>query len=306
MMIEPVRFSFNPQAAESNSFMQSDLGLSNDERANIASQAASEFANLVNVLQAAGINVLTFKDTIEPHTPDAIFPNNWISMHQDGTIALYPMEAPNRRLERRHDIVEYLLDNERFTFVSDFTNYEHEGLYLEGTGSIVLDRANAIAYANVSSRMHPQALQDWASSLGFTPVLFASHRANGSSIYHTNVMMAVGEQTAVVCAVSITDAMERATVLDSLKAHQKVVVEISFEQLEHFAGNMLQVKNEAGSRFWVMSSQAYKVLTDIQRQALCHDATILHAPLNVIERYGGGSARCMMAEVFSPNFEIQD
>lgn len=300
LMIEPLRFGYNPEAAESNSFMEPDEGLGANERERIADHAAQEFSGLERALRERGITTITVQDTPEPYTPDSIFPNNWISLHDDGTMVLYPMEALNRREERRPDIISNLIDRLDYVRIHSLAPFERLGLYLEGTGSLVLDRINGIAYANISSRMHPVVLEDFCRWMHFRPITFTAYRANGSSIYHTNVMMALGADTAVICSESIPNAAERRAVLDSLKEHQTVLVEISPAQMEHFAGNMLQVQNAAGERFWIMSSRAYKSLTAQQIRALEHDSSIIHAPLDLIERYGGGSARCMLAEVFKP------
>jgi hypothetical protein len=304
-MVTPARFGYNPQAAASNSFMEADSALDSDGRMLVAQRAQQEFTGFVEVLRQAGIHVIVIEDHAEPHTPDAVFPNNWISTHDDGTIVLYPMEAPNRRLERRTDVVQSLISTFHYRCVMDFSPYEQHGIYLEGTGSLVLDRANRIAYANISSRMNECALHDWATRMGFTAVSFAARRTDGGSIYHTNVMMAVGVKTAVVCAAAVTNERERAALLDSLRASGKAVVEISHEQMDNFAGNLLQVRNKQGSRFWVMSSRAYSALTPDQRKTLQTDSEILHAPLDVIERHGGGSARCMLAEIFPPSPTIR-
>lgn len=305
LMIAPVHFGFNPDAAETNSFMEADTGLSGEARQHIQPAARAEFTNFVEVLRKAGISVLTVEDTPEPHTPDSIFPNNWISTHDDGRIVLYPMEPENRRLERRADIVMDLANRFGFTKTEDLSGFEDNNIFLEGTGSLVLDRTNKIAYANRSSRMHPEALQDFAERLGYTTIEFSSRRRDGSQIYHTNVLMAVGDGAAVLCSEVIADATERQRVLDSLRQHQGTVVEITEQQMDEFAGNMLHLKGAEGKSFWVMSTRAYKALTAAQKGALEHNSTLLHAPLDVIERYGGGSARCMLAEIFHPQKGVQ-
>lgn len=300
LMIAPVQFGFNPDAAETNSFMEADTGLSGEARQKIQAAAREEFIRFVEVLRKAGMNVITVEDTPEPHTPDSIFPNNWISTHDDGRIVLYPMEPENRRLERRADIVIDLANRFGFAKTEDLSGFEDNGVFLEGTGSLVLDRDNKIAYANRSSRMHSEALQDFAQRMGFTALEFTSRRKDGGQIYHTNVMMAVGDGASVICADVIPDAGERQAVLDSLRKHQRVVVEISEAQMDEFAGNMLHLRNSNGEKFWVMSSRAYNALTPEQIKALEHNSSLLHAPLDAIERYGGGSARCMLAEIFVP------
>ncbi len=299
-MIAPVRFGFNPDAAETNSFMEADTGLSGEERQRIQNAARAECMNFAEVLRAAGISVVIVEDTPEPHTPDSIFPNNWISTHSDGRIVLYPMEPENRRLERRADIVIDLANRFGYAKTEDLSDFEETNIFLEGTGSLVLDRENAIVYANRSSRMHSAALQEFTKRMGYTAIEFTSRRSNGGQIYHTNVIMAVGEDAAVVCADVITESGERAAVLDSLRKHQGVVVEISEAQMDEFAGNMLHVRNSTGEKLWIMSSRAYTALTKEQIVALQHNSTLLHAPLDTIERYGGGSARCMLAEIFVP------
>lgn len=280
--------------------MEADTGLSSEARQKVQAAAREEFMRFVEVLREAGITVMTVEDTAEPHTPDSIFPNNWISTHDDGRIVLYPMEPENRRLERRADIVIDLANHFGFAKTEDLSDFEDNGVFLEGTGSLVLDRDNKIVYANRSSRMHSEALQAFAKRMGYTAIEFASRRKDGGQIYHTNVMMAVGDGASVICADVIPDARERQAVLDSLRRHQGVVVEISEAQMDEFAGNMLHVRNSKGEKLWVMSSRAYNALTPEQIEALEHNSSLLHAPLDVIERYGGGSARCMLAEIFVP------
>lgn len=299
MMIAPHRFGFNPDAADTNSFMQSDDGLSGDERVRIAKAAQQEFAGFARLLRKHGIRVLEFQDTPEPHTPDSIFPNNWISTHSEGRVVLYPMEPPNRRLERREDIVVAVQRAGGLWKVEDLSYFEADEIFLEGTGSLVLDRTNQIVYANRSTRMHSLALKEFCRMMNFVAIEFSSRRKDGGQIHHTNVMMAVGDGAAVICSEVIQDAGERVSVLDSLKARHKHVVEISEAQMDEFAGNMLQVRNDAGEKYWVMSSRAHQALLPGQVRILEQDSTLIHAPLDVIERYGGGSARCMLAEIFS-------
>lgn len=299
-MIAPVQFGFNPDAAETNSFMEADTGLSSEARQTIQTAAREEFMRFAEILREAGISVMTVEDTPEPHTPDSIFPNNWISTHNDSRIVLYPMEPENRRLERRADIVIDLANRFGFVKTEDLSGFEEKNIFLEGTGSLVLDRENKIAYANRSSRMHSSALREFAQRMGYAAIEFTSRRKDGGQIYHTNVMMAVGDGASVICADVIPNAEERQTVLDSLRKHQGVVVEISEAQMDEFAGNMLHLQSKDGKKFWVMSSRAYNALTPEQITALQHNSVLLHAPLDVIERYGGGSARCMLAEIFVP------
>lgn len=300
LMVEPVHFGFNPEAANSNSFMASDADLTAAEREQIQTQALREFRGLLTALREAGITVVAVEDTPLPATPDSIFPNNWFSTHSDGTLILYPMEALNRRLERRQDVISMLVQRYHYHCIMDFSPLEQEGIFLEGTGSLIFDRSHRIVYANQSSRMNSKALYDFARRLQMKPVVFTATRQDGSPIYHTNVMMALGEQTAVLCTEAIRNTDERQLVLDTLQQFRAVVIEISFEQMDQFAGNMLQVKNTRGERFWVLSSRAYQGLTPSQISCLQQDSTLIHAPLDTIERYGGGSARCMLAEIFTP------
>ncbi|TAE30717.1 MAG: amidinotransferase [Candidatus Kapaibacterium sp.] len=300
LMIKPYKFGFNPDAAETNSFMQSDGALSLAEREDIAARAAREFADFTALLRSHNLHVVEIEDTPSPHTPDSIFPNNWISTHADGRVVLYPMEPPNRRLERREEVITAVQRAGGQWKREDLSGFEADEIFLEGTGSLVLDRANQIAYANRSTRMHSQALKRFCEVMNFIPIEFSSLRTGGGGqIYHTNVMMAVGEQTSVVCAEVIRNPGERAMVLDALKARQKVVIEISEAQMDEFAGNMLQLRNDEGQRFWIMSSRAHSALLPEQIASLQHDSVILHTDLDVIERFGGGSARCMLAEIFA-------
>lgn len=294
LMIKPVRFSFNAETAVNNSFQQAS------DDATVAEKATKEFDRFVEVLTAAGIDVTVVPDTAEPHTPDSVFPNNWISFHQDGTVFLYPMFAFNRRLERKPHVLAAI--NEKFLVNNtlDLTAFEGKDLFLEGTGSMVLDRTNKIAYACLSPRTAPEVLTDWATKSGFSIVSFISFDSNGAPIYHTNVMMCVADRYAVICLDSIASQVERENVLKSLTDTGKEIISISFEQMNQFAGNMLQVQNKEGKSFLVMSSQAFNSLTKEQVAQIELYNPILHSDIKTIETNGGGSARCMMAEVFLP------
>ncbi|MCS6808982.1 MAG: arginine deiminase-related protein, partial [Bacteroidota bacterium] len=292
-------FGFNPEAARTNSFMEDDSTLSSSERDTIHTRAHAEFTGFVEALRRAGITVVVIEDTPEPHKPDALFPNNWISFHDDGRIVLYPMEPPNRRLERREDIVTELSSRFGFTRIEDLSHFELQGIFLEGTGSLVLDRAHKLVYANRSSRMHTVALHEFTRRMGYTAIEFTARRSNGGEIYHTNVMMSVGDGIAVLCTEVIRDSQEREAVLASLRCHH-AILEITEKQMDNFAGNILHVHNHNKERYWVMSSRAFHALDDAQKRLLERDSTILHIPLDTIERYGGGSARCMLAEIFTP------
>jgi hypothetical protein len=299
MMVRPVAFAGNPQTQASNSFQQRDSGAV--EAANQAA-ALREFHALAAALQRAGVNVHVFDDTPEPHTPDSIFPNNWVSFHADGSVVLYPMLAENRRLERRLDLLEALSVKHRFhtARVIDLTHHESTGVYLEGTGSLVLDRLHRIAYACVSPRTDLDVLGDFAQQLDYDIVAFEAHDAAGAAIYHTNVLMSVGERFAAVCLDAIRED-ERAGVLDQLRATGRVVVELTLQQMASFAGNMLELGSSRTGSVVAMSTQALDALTAGQRTALEANAgPIVAVPIPTIEKLGGGSVRCMLAEVHLP------
>ena len=265
--------------------------------------ALQEFDGLVSALRDAGIEVLVIDDTPEPHTPDAIFPNNWISMHADGRVVLYPMEAENRRTERRRDIVDSL-GNDAGRFISevvDLSEHEASGHYLEGTGSMVLDRTNHVAYACVSSRTHLDPLGDFAQRLGYDVVAFEAVDSTGVPIYHTNVLMNVGEKLAVICDEAIQRDDQREAVLARLRETAHDVVHLSYAQLDAFAGNMLELRNDQGERVLAMSQQARDSLDADQVALLTANARIVSVPIDNIESAAGGSVRCMLAEVHLPS-----
>ena len=300
-MIRPIAFELNEQTALDNHYQHEVEGLS-DSRAQ--SLALQEFDDFVDKLRNAGVNVIVVNDTPESKTPDSIFPNNWISMHGNGAVVLYPMYAPNRRKERRMDVLNILTANGfRVDEVIDLSPAENEGRILEGTGSLVLDHENSIAYACLSHRTNEDELVNWAKLTNYSVVSFHALQAVDGQllpIYHTNVMMSVGQELAIVCADSIKDEMERKLVLDSLTETGKEIMLISEAQKSSFAGNMLQVVNDKGERIMVMSNQAFESLNDEQISTIEKTNRILHSSLETIETLGGGSARCMMAEVFLP------
>lgn len=298
LMVRPVRFEQNPLTVESNSFMQ-DLDASPREQ---QAAAAREFETLKDELVKAGIDVIVVDDTQEPHTPDSVFPNNWVSFHADGRVVLYPMEAPNRRTERRRDILERLRLDEGFeiTDVIDLSPHENDGRFLEGTGSLVLDRAGGVAYACLSSRTDPEVLRDFGERLDYDTVPFTAVDRQGIPIYHTNVMMSVGEILAPVCADAIIDPVEREDVLARLQASGHEILYLSFEQLEAFAGNMLELRNSAGERVIAMSQSAHDSLRPDQRDLLLANGRVAVADIRHIEQSAGGSVRCMLAEVHLP------
>lgn len=299
LMIRPARFRSNPLTAESNRF-QGRSGLGPDEQ---QAAALAEFQGLVRALQEAGIDVIVIDDTPEPQTPDSIFPNNWISMHADGRIVLYPMEAENRRTERRADVIERLSEDLGLQVreVVDLTGHEDAGHYLEGTGSMVLDRVNRIAYACLSSRTHLDPLGDFAQRMDYRVVAFEAVDRGGVPIYHTNVLMNVGENLAVICDEAITDKEQREAVLGQLKEGGHDVISLSYAQLEAFAGNMLELRNVSGERVVAMSTQAFDSLNDRQLEKLRANGRIVTAPIETIELSAGGSVRCMLAEVHLPS-----
>ena len=298
MMIRPAGFENNPLTAASNRF-QGKTSSSPDEQHAIALR---EFDGLVAALRDNGVEVIVVDDTSEPHTPDAIFPNNWISMHADGRVVLYPMEAENRRTERRGDIVDILgeVAGRQITEVIDLSAHEEAGHFLEGTGSMVLDRANRVAYACVSTRTHLDPLGEFAQRMGYDVVAFDAVDSGGVPIYHTNVLMNVGEQTAVICAEAIPRDEQRNAVLARLRETGHEVVELTYDQLDAFAGNMLELRNNQGERVLAMSQQAYDSLNEEQRAALSANARIVSAAIDNIESSAGGSVRCMLAEVHLP------
>lgn len=298
LMIEPVAFGYNAQTAENNYFQVEQKG------ADTQSKALVEFNNFVEKLRNKGINVIAAKDTLEPHTPDSIFPNNWVSFHKDGKVVLYPMFAPNRRAERRMDILEIIKSKGfEITEIDDFTASENENKFLEGTGSMIFDHDNKIAYGSVSLRMDEELFKEFCAKYGFTPVVFHSYQNAGDRrlpIYHTNVMMCVADKFVVICLDCIDDELEREKVQEIIKSSGKEIIEISEDQLQQFAGNMLQVNNSEGKKFLVMSQTAYQSLTPEQINSIEKYCEIIYSDLNTIEINGGGSARCMLAEVFLP------
>ncbi len=298
LMIRPVRFFSNPLTAASNRF-QGKTSLTADEQ---QSAALAEFNGLAAALERAGVDVVVVDDTAEPPTPDAVFPNNWISTHADGTVVLYPMEAENRRTERRQDIIDGLAQQHGYHVrrVIDLSPHEERGHYLEGTGSLVLDRVNRLAYACLSSRTHLDVLGDFAQQLDYDVLAFDAVDSNGAAIYHTNVLMNVGETLAVICLQAIRDAAQRDAVQKSLIDSGHALVDLSYEQLESFAGNMLELRSKDGARVLAMSAQAHQSLTDSQRAAIEAVATIVSAPIDRIEASAGGSVRCMLAELHLP------
>ena len=300
LMIRPINFRMNEQTSVNN-YYQEELDLKNAE---INRKAQQEFDAYVAKLQQFGIQVIVVLDTDEFDTPDSLFPNNWISFHEDGTVTLYPMFAKNRRLERREDILEILEENGfLIENVVDYSSAEKEEIFLEGTGSLLLDRVNRKAYCALSPRADEDLFIEFCEDFEYTPILFNANQTvdkKRKAIYHTNVMMCLAETFAVICLSSIDDKQERKNVLRHLKEDKKQIIEITEEQVNHFAGNMLQVKGANDKRFLVMSQSAFDCLTQTQIQQITKHCKIISSSLETIETCGGGSARCMMAEIFLP------
>lgn len=301
LMIRPVAFRMNEQTAVNNYYQKVLDGLL---PATVNAKAQAEFDAYVEKLRAVGINVIVVDDTVSPDTPDSIFPNNWVSFHETGDVVLYPMFAENRRQERREDILD-ILEEKGFLIneIMDYTSAEEDEFFLEGTGSIVLDRKNGIAYCALSPRADEELFIEFCEDFDYSPVIFeAFQTVNGQRkhIYHTNVIMCVAETFAVICADCIDDKAERKMVLSNLKESGKEVILITEEQVNSFAGNMLQVQGKDDERFLIMSNAAYESLTKEQVGKIEKHCKIVHASLDIIEACGGGSARCMMAEVFLP------
>jgi hypothetical protein len=300
-MIRPVAFRMNEQTAVNNYYQKVLDGLSPET---VNQRAQAEFDAFVEKLRSVGVDVTVVDDTKKPDTPDSIFPNNWVSFHQNADVVLYPMFAENRRKERREDILD-MLEEKGFLIenIIDYTSAEKDGIFLEGTGSLLLDRVNGKAYCALSPRAEEELLIEFCEDFELTPVIFSAYQTVGGKrelIYHTNVMMCLGETFAVICADCIDDKKERKHVLDSLKEDKKEIILITEDQVNQFAGNMLEVRGAKNKRYLVMSGAARKSLTKKQIEQLEKHATILSSSLDTIEACGGGSARCMMAEVFLP------
>ncbi|CAM1347546.1 citrulline utilization hydrolase CtlX [Tenacibaculum insulae] len=301
LMVRPASFRMNEQTAVNNYYQQELSGML---PAAINAKAQQEFDAFVVKLRAVGVEIIVVNDTEKPDTPDALFPNNWISFHENGDMAIYPMFAENRRLEKREDVLE-TLEEKGFEIknVIDYSEAEEEGVFLEGTGSMILDRQNQKAYCALSDRADEELFIEFCEEFEFTPVVFTANQtvnAKRAAIYHTNVMMCVAETFAVVCLDAIDDKKEKKNVVKQLKADKKEVISITEKQVTQFAGNMLQVKGIDDKRFLIMSSAAYNSLTKEQLQKIEKHNEIIHSSLTTIETCGGGSARCMMAEVFLP------
>ncbi len=299
-LVEPVAFAFNHQTAVNNFFQQNEPSANGS----VGEEARKEFHQMADILRAKGVEVIIEKDSLSPHTPDSIFPNNWISFHEDGRVAIYPMFAENRRMERSSHILTTLVDRGfSIRHITNYSGYEKESKFLEGTGSLVLDRVHRTAYAALSERTDKELVYRFCRDFEYAPVIFHAYQTvNGKRcpVYHTNVMMCVADRYAVVCLQSIDSLWEREVLVHSLVRHGKDIIEISEKQMHCFAGNMLQVATKEGKQLLLMSQSAYDSLTKQQRIRLLAYNEIVATPLPVIEKHGGGSIRCMIAEVFLP------
>jgi hypothetical protein len=292
LMVRPFQFYFNQQTA-ANNFFQSNINIENANELAIA-----EFDAMVEKLRAHQIKVNVVQDTKDPSTPDSIFPNNWVSTHTNGTVCLYPMFAENRRAERKSTVINFLQSNYKIENTLDLTDLEKEGKFLEGTGSMVLDHQNKIAYGCLSERLDKNAFNEWCDKMQFKPIAFKAVDYKAQPIYHTNVLMCMANQFVVICLDSIPNEQERQMLLDSFARTNKEVIEISQDQLNHFAGNMLQVFDITEKPHLIMSEQAYKSLHTAQLKSLEKYNPLLPISIPTIEALGGGSTRCMMAEIY--------
>lgn len=295
LMIRPARFGYNAETASNNVFQ--NLPEAEKQQA-IQQKAIEEFDGFVETLKKKNIDVVVLQDTAEPPKPDAVFPNNWFCTLQDGTVAVFPMYAANRRIEKRNDLLRMLTEKYDVRDVEDWSEFEAESLFLEGTGSMIIDHQNKVIYACVSARTSRPVLEKFAQAHGFKALLFQSKDQQGKDVYHTNVIMHLGETYAVICLESVPHEAERIALTQLLISTGHEVIPISFAQVKAFAGNMLQVENKRGKKFTLLSRTAYMALTKEQKNILSHHTTLLPVDINTIETVGGGSVRCMMAEIF--------
>jgi hypothetical protein len=291
LMVRPASFGFNDQTTVNNSFQQK-ITLEN-----IQQKVLAEFDQMVDTIQSLGIEVIVIEDTTHPVKPDAVFPNNWFCTMADGSVCIFPMFAENRRMERRQDIIDQLHKEFIVSTAVDYSNNEAQKMYLEGTGSMVMDHDNKIIYACISERTHPQLLIEFAKDNNYTVIPFKAKDKSGLPVYHTNVLMCIGNNFCVICD-EVIDEVDRNRVLTSLKNSCKQLISISYDQMLNFAGNMLQLQNKKDEPVLVMSGSAYDALADTQKEQMQSFTQLLPVNINTIETIGGGSARCMMAEIF--------
>jgi len=297
MMVRPASFGFNPETAVSNAFQHT---VTQAEQKTAQQNALAEFNGLVEVLKQNGVNVTVVFDSEEPRKPDAIFPNNWITTHDDGSIVLYPMCAPNRRYERRRSILDLLQTSFVINTEHDLSGFEADDKFLEGTGSMIFDRINKIAYACLSVRTDVGLLEKFCQLYGYQPVTFTSLDASGKEIYHTNVMMSVAEKYAVICLESIRNPQEREKVMNILNQTGKEIIDITLDQVSHLCGNVIELCNQQRESLLAMSEQSYKAFTASQKAQIQKYSKMVYAPIYTIEKIGGGGVRCMIAEIFLP------
>ncbi len=295
LLIRPSNFVFNTETAGSNSFQNNFKNL---DAETINKKVSEEFEQFVEVLKSKAVHVIVIDDTDSPQKPDAIFPNNWVTFHEDGTVIVYPMFAQNRRYERRQDIIDELEKNFIMKKIIDISEYEKENKFLEGTGSIVFDHINKIGYACLSPRTNKELFMLVCEMLNYKPVYFHASDKDGKEIYHTNVMMCIGEKFSVICLESITDKQERTLVSNSLSETGLEIIAITNEQMNHFAGNMLAIETENKKSILALSQSAFVSLTANQKKEIEKYSELVPLSINTIETIGGGSARCMMAEIF--------
>ncbi len=296
LMVRPAAFGFNPETAETNVFQKQPADFSEQ----IHQKALAEFDYMVELLQKEDLNVLVVEDTPEPYKPDAVFPNNWITTHAEGTVVLYPMQAPNRRAERRQDIIDMLKTKFRIHNILNISHYENRQRFLEGTGSMVLEHDHKVAFASLSSRTHSEVLDRFCSLMGYQNVSFQAVDEFGQPIYHTNVLMTLGDKFVIACIEAIQDEIDQEDLLTSFRKMQKELIKISYEQMKNFVANAIEVNNNKGERLLILSQRAFESLEASQRKRLESYVRLIPCPLNTIETYGGGSARCMIAEIFLP------
>lgn len=292
LMIRPVHFAFNEQTAKNNYFQK------NISVANLNERALQEFDDFVNTLRSNKIEVVVVQDTIDPHTPDSIYPNNWFSTHSTGELILYPMFAENRRLERKPHVLDTIAKHFNAHKVIDLTEWENKNRFLEGTGSMILDHNNRVAYACRSERTDDIVFEEFYTKMNFEPEIFNAYDKVNRNIYHTNIMLSIGQKHAVICAESITDEGRRVQIINRLKGSNRDVIEISYEQMQNFCANIIEVRNSENKSFLIMSEKAEKSFTEEQKDILERNCKIISTPLTSIEQAGGGSARCMIAEIF--------
>jgi hypothetical protein len=296
LMIRPCQFAYNEETAVNNAF-QAPTG-----DPDVQAKALEEFNHMTDVLEKHDIDVMVVDDTPTPSTPDAIFPNNWVSFHSNGTAILYPMFAPSRRRERKSGVLERIREIFKIRHILNLSDFEKQEMFLEGTGSMVLDRVNHMAFACLSRRTNKKVLEEFCRKMSYKPMVFEASDHFGQPIYHTNVMMSVGEKFCVICLESIRNEQQREMVVKELTRTQKEIIEISEEQMAKFAGNILQVKSRRGDKFIIMSSTAHAAFRPDQIQALSKHGTIIHVDIPTIEINGGGSARCMISEIYLPGY----